>query len=246
MQHAALAAAGLTVRYEALHVEPAELARVLGELVATRAAGNVTIPHKEAVAARCGWLTPTARRAGAVNTFWVRDGTLCGDNTDVGGFDALARSVLPAPPAGLRVALIGAGGAAAAVLVATEAWPDAAAFVHARTLERAERLTRRLGIGRVAATVREAVDRADLVINATPLGLRPSDALPVDPSWLAPQAVAIDLVYGGGETPWVRAVRATGRLATDGTGMLVEQGALAFRRWFGVEPDRGAMWRALR
>ena len=109
-----------------------------------------------------------------------------------------------------------------------------------------QRLTRRVGIGEVAASVREAVTGARLVVNATPLGMRDGDALPVDPSWLAPDAVAVDLVYGGGETPWVRAVRASGRRAADGTAMLVEQGALAFRRWFGMEPDRGAMWRALR
>jgi hypothetical protein len=118
-QNAALTAAGIPLRYEALDTPPDTLASVLDALISERAAGNVTIPHKEAVHARCDLRTPMAERVGAVNTFWCTlDGRLCGDNTDVSGFAAAARALLgDAAPTGLAIALVGAGGSAAAVLV---------------------------------------------------------------------------------------------------------------------------------
>jgi shikimate dehydrogenase len=82
------------------------------------------------------------------------------------------------------------------------------------------------------------------VVNATPVGLK-DDALPAPIGALPSGAAVFDLVYRANETAWVRAARAAGHRAADGEGMLVEQGALSFERWFGVVPDRGAMWRAL-
>lgn len=253
MQGAALAAAGIPLRYDALHVEPGDLVRVLRELVAEGAAGNVTIPHKEAVAAACDRLTPVASRVGAVNTFWVDAGRLWGDNTDVGGFDALARGTLARGALGrvperMRVAVLGAGGAAAAVLVATAAWAGCTVALHARGEERARQLVQRLGYGdrvRVSRDVAEAIGGAGMVVNATPLGLHAADVAPAPIGELEPGAVVLDLVYRRGGTRWMHDARAAGHDAADGLGMLVEQGALAFSRWFGMEPDRAAMWRAL-
>ncbi len=82
------------------------------------------------------------------------------------------------------------------------------------------------------------------MVNATPVGLH-GDEFPVAPSALPPGCATIDLTYRRGETPWVHACRASGHRATDGLTMLVEQGALAFERWFGRAPDRRAMWRAI-
>lgn len=245
MQGAALAAAGIPLTYEALHVEPPKLPRTLGELAVAGAAGNITIPHKEAAAALCDEVTPVARRVGAVNTFWSDGGRLIGDNTDVGGFDALARRTLGEQPRDVTVAVLGAGGAAAAVLVAAAAWPGSSIRLHARGVARARELARRLGVGVVSETLAGAVDGADIVVNATPLGLHEDDDLPAPLAMLPRHAVLLDLAYRRDGTPWVRAARADDRRAADGLGMLVEQGALAFARWFGVEPDREAMWRAL-
>lgn len=245
-QNAALAAAGLPVRYEARHVEAADLAAVLRALVAAGAAGNVTVPHKEAVAALCDDLTPLARRVGAVNTFWSDRGRLIGDNTDVGGFEHLvARTLGAPPPARWRVALLGAGGSAAAVLAALERHPGVSVALHARTAARAGSLARRFApLCTPVADLDLAVRDADLVVNATPVGLV-DDAMPVAPERLPPAAAVVDLVYRAGETPWVRAARARGHRARDGLAMLVEQGALAFERWFGRPPDREVMWRSL-
>jgi shikimate dehydrogenase len=238
-QTAALRAAGLEVEYHAEDVAPSDLPAVLRRLVAEGTAGNVTVPHKEAVARACSRLTPLAGRVGAVNTFWVEDGQLVGDNTDVGGFAAAYGK--PVPP-GRHVALLGAGGAAAAVLAAIAEWPGVHARVWNRGAERAVALAERFG-ARAAGTKSEAVDGAAVVVNATSIGLD-GESQPIDVALLPRGCDVIDLVYNPNETAWVRAARAAGHRAMDGLAMLIEQGALAFERWFGMAPDRAAMWRA--
>ncbi len=246
IQNAALDAARLSVRYEALDVAPDALAVTLRSLAAERAAGNVTIPHKEAVASHCHRLTPLASRVGAVNTFWHEEGRLVGDNTDVGGVEATVRALLGGDMQSVRVSLIGAGGGAAAVLAAAEGWGDARVAIYNRHMARAEQLATRFSrIAAVAPSLDDALREATLVVNTTPVGMRDA-SLPVPVAQLPAGAAVFDLVYRGGETAWVTAARAAGHRAADGMGMLVEQGALAFTRWFGAEPDRGAMWRAMR
>jgi shikimate dehydrogenase len=242
-QNAALRSARIPIVYEAIDVPADGLRTTLDALRAVDAAGNVTIPHKEAVAALCDDLTAVARRAGAVNTFWTQDGRLSGDNTDVGGFQAAVSELRADPPR--VVALFGAGGGAAAALTAVEAWRGARARVYSRTRRRTQSLCSRFdGIATAADSGSEAVRGADLVVNATPVGLI-DDAMPIDPSVLDTGTVVLDLVYRPGGTAWVRSARARGMIASDGTTMLLEQGALAFERWFGLDADRRAMREAL-
>jgi shikimate dehydrogenase len=245
-QNAALRAAGIPFVYEARDVAPEALPEVLAQLRAERAAGNVTHPHKRAVAARCDRLTALAERCGAVNTFWHEEGALVGDNTDVGGFEMVARALLGERSASARVALIGAGGAAGAVLAAVEGWESATVRVYNRHMPRAEELVARFPrIATTAVTVGDALYHATLVVNATPLGMRDGDPFPVEIESLPSGSAVFDLVYRAEETAWVRAARAAGHWAADGRGMLVEQGALAFERWFGRAPDRNVMWTAM-
>jgi shikimate dehydrogenase len=246
IQSAALREAGIALAYEALDVAPPELDTVLTSLAAERAAGNVTIPHKEAVAARCWRRTALAERVGAVNTFWHDAGRLVGDNTDVGGVDVSVRALLGPALDSARVAVIGAGGGAAAVLTAAEGWGNARVQVYNRHMARAQRLVERFpGLAVAAGSVADALRGATLVVNTTPIGMR--DALhPVPIEQLPGGAAVFDLVYRPTESAWVTAARDAGHRSADGMGMLVEQGALAFERWFGVEPDRAAMWRAMR
>ena len=246
MHGAALASAGIRIGYTALDVVPDDFDRLLDVLIAEGAAGNVTIPYKERAAARCDWLSTPAQRAGAVNTFWTIEGELHGDNTDIGGFQAAALELLGAVPQGARIALLGAGGAAAAVLAAVERWPGCSVAVHARSAERAVRLASRFPhLARAVPTRHEGLAGATLVVNATPLdGVTGADA-PAPVEDLPSGSAVIDLVYRPGETAWVRAARARGHAAVDGLPMLIEQGALAWRRWLGVEPDRGVMRSAL-
>jgi shikimate dehydrogenase len=169
---------------------------------------------------------------GAVNTFWTAiDGALVGDNTDVDGFRIAAEALLGGAPRAPRVLLLGAGGAAAAVLFAMKGWGVGDVRLYARSMERARALIARIAMPVDLVSEPEAAARtATLVVNATPVGMH-DDAMPI--------------VYRRGETAWVRAARARGCRAADGLTMLVEQGAAAFERWFGVAPDREAMWSAL-
>ncbi len=247
-QNAALDAAGLTARYEALDVRDDALEQTMRALVREGAAGNVTIPHKERVAQLCDTLTPLAARLGAVNTWWSMHGRLHGDNTDVGGFDDAVVQLLGNIPVGAKVAVLGAGGSARAVVAAVGAWPHARVSIWARTMARAEAL---VALGPTGATTVEefmayALRGADLIVNTTPIGMN-DDQVPVNPGVLASGAACLDLVYRRrGPTTFVQLARAQGRRADDGLAMLIGQGARSWQRWFGVVPDLGVMTRAAR
>jgi shikimate dehydrogenase len=246
-QNAALAHAGLAARYTALDVSTRDLSRVIRELAQSGAAGNVTIPHKEDAAACCDVLTPLARRIGAINTWWWSDGALHGDNTDAGGFTDAIVTLLGSVPVGARVAVLGAGGAARAVVAALAEWPGCDVAIWSRTPDRSAYL---VGLGPADRTRREeimadALRGATLVVNTTPIGLR-DEQVPVNPGVLSARASVYDLVYRrDGDTPFVRLARAQGRRAADGLGMLIAQGARSWASWFdGLAPDRDVMWRA--
>lgn len=245
-QNAALRDAGIALEYEAIDVPPGALAGVLEEAKAGRWAGNVTVPHKEAVWAACTHVTDVAARAEAINAFRASPSGIEGHNTDVEGVSGAIRSLLARPPADMTFGVIGAGGAAAAVLAAIERWPGCTAIVANRGQERLNRLVERFSSVARAGDVDEIVKRSTFVINATSLGLREGDDLPVDPARLRPDVPLLDLVYTRNETRLVREARASGIRASDGLAMLVVQGAAAFTWWFGRSPDTGLMWRAAR
>jgi shikimate dehydrogenase len=244
-QNAALRAAKIPLVYEALEVGARDLRPLLGDLKKVSAVGNVTVPHKIAVHDCCDELSDLATRVGAVNTFWFKSGRLHGDNTDVGGFDAAARALLGGDFPQARVVLLGSGGAAAAVLAAIEGWTGATVSIVARNVTRADALAKRFrDVARVETSAKRALSDATLVVNATPVG-QEADVHPVEMSMVSGSTAVMDLVYRKGGTPWVKAARARGNRAADGLTMLLEQGALSFQRWFGVEPDREAMRQSL-
>ncbi len=246
MHNAALDAAGISLRYEALDVEPQQLSETLGKLSSVHGAGNITIPHKRSAIGLMGAISAAAAAAGTVNTFWSdEDGHLAGDNTDVAGFEFLTTETTGAIPGNCRIAVLGAGGAAAAVLAAVSGWKGCTATVHSRSIESAAALCRRFSaFSRAMEMSDDQVRQADIVVNATPVGLG-DDSQPVSVNRIAPHAAVIDLAYGKSETAWVRAARDQGHRASDGLPMLVRQGSLAFHRWFGVDPDEEAMWAAV-
>ena len=244
-QNAALRAAKIPLKYEALDVAPSDLRSMLRELSESKAAGNITIPHKTAVHASCDKVSDVADRVGAVNTFWFQSADLHCDNTDVAGFDAAVRALLGGDPVNARVVLLGSGGAAAAVLAAAEQWQHARVEIVARSPEKARKLARRFrDVAGVETSLEKALAGATLIVNATPVGQH-DDEHPVDVKMIAPTTAVFDLVYRRGGTPWVKAARERGCRAADGLPMLLEQGALSFQRWFGIEPDREAMRQSL-
>lgn len=246
MQNAALRAARIDLQYEALQVSRESLPKLLEQLRRVGAAGNVTIPHKRSVLERADVRSETAVRAHAANTFRYVDGALHVENTDVPAFDRIARSLLDNAITDARVTVFGAGGAAGAVLCAVERWAGATATIVNRSRESALRLEQAfVGFARTETDIVRALRGATLVVNATPAGQR-DDEYCCDPSLLAAGTAVVDLVYRRGGTPWVNELRRRGHRATDGMPMLLEQGALAFREWFGFEPDRDVMQLALR
>jgi shikimate dehydrogenase len=245
MQNAALRKAHIPLTYEAVRVPHGDLGKLLEGLREVHGAGNVTIPHKRAVLEMCDDLTDTASRAGACNTFRFVNGKLVVDNTDVPAFDIVARGLLRDDIAKAAVVVLGAGGAAAAVLTAIERWPGAKVSIVNRRHEHATELAEMFSdFARAEPDMNRALAAATLVVNATPIGQH-DDLHPCDLTVLAPKAAVFDLVYRRGETPWVNEARRRGHRATDGMPMLVEQGALAFKTWFGTQPDREVMRQAL-
>lgn len=249
-QNAAFRAARVDGVYVALRCTSDTLPGLMRGIARAGGGGNVTVPHKEAAREVVERATAAAARTGACNTFWYEAGSLCGDNTDVAGFRAALRELIPTA-AGARVLLLGAGGAARAALAALEEEGGATVTVLARTAGRAAALRDRFGTGRLSVRVAESVRDVrgqdfDLLVNATPLGLRPGDPLPLELSALGSIGAVLDMVYGAEPTPWVASARALGIPAADGIPMLIAQGAAAFERWWGVPAPVEAMREALR
>jgi len=248
MYNAAFRALGLDAVYVALPTPAAALSSLLSALASVGAAGNVTVPHKEAVERCCARKTDLCARVGACNTFWTEHGQLVGDNTDVPGVLAALRA-LGGDGAG-RWLVLGTGGSARAVAVAA-AEARAELHIRSRDPERARAFARWAeGVGASAHAARGPV-ATEIVINATPLGLEEPDPLPLAAEEMPQVTTALDLVYAPGETRWVRMLRARGVAAADGREMLVRQGAAAFTRFFPgqaapVEVMRAAVNRALR
>lgn len=196
---------------------------------------NVTMPHKADVAGAVDRLSPTAERLGAVNTVVRRGGVLVGESTDGEGFVAALRGDEGFDPAGKRCLVVGAGGAARAVIAALAEAGAAEVVVAGRTPERvAAAAALAGGRGRVGTTAEASA--VDLVVNATPVGMGGDPGLPVDPALLGPGQVVADLVYHPLATPLLEAARARGVVAVNGLGMLIHQAALAFRLWTGEDP----------
>ena len=252
IQNAAIRALALDGVYVALRCSGDDLPALLRALAHAGGGGNVTVPHKEAAFRAVDRRTAAAEATGAVNAFWLAGGEVWGDNTDVEGFTAAVRMLLGRSIGGGRVLLVGAGGAARAVVHALASHGAERVVIVNRTEERARELARRFGRGRtrievVASAADVGAGAFDLAVNATSLGLHAGDPLPLDPAVAPPIDAALDLVYArGGETPWVRTMSAHGIPTIDGTEMLLQQGAAAFRRWWSLDPPLELMRAALR
>ena len=243
IHNAAFAACGLDWVFLACEVAEGRVPQALAGAVALGVEGlSVTMPHKAAVAAATDDLTPTARRLGAVNCVARAGDRLVGHSTDGDGFvDALADEAGWAP-AGARCLVMGAGGAARAVVLALAAAGAAEVAVANRTPERGVAAAALAGDRGRLAEPAEAGD-FDLVVNATPLGMtgHGGDALPLDPQLLGPEQLLVDLIYEPAETALLAAARARGVRACNGVRMLVHQAARAFELWTGTDAPVDAM-----
>ncbi len=248
MHNAAFRELGLDYRYELKSVPPDEL----GTLVASElrrtdfAGGSVTISHKLAIIEHLDGVDPSARRIGAVNTIVNEDGQLKGYNTDgIGALMGITETYGNDEES--RVVMVGAGGAARAVGYHLSTGVRELTIAN-RTLERGEELTTSLAANpECRATVRSiplkrdilraAIEEADILVNATPLGMHPkTDDTPVQREMLHSGLLVFDLVYNPIKTRLLREAEEVGAAILPGVNMLVYQGVAAFKMWTGVDP----------
>ena len=244
MLEAAFAAAGLDARYVSLEVEPEGLNEAVLGLRALGVRGfHVTVPHKVAVVPLLDRLTEAATLAGAVNCVKREGDELVGDNTDGRGFLESLRTVVD--PRGASAVVIGAGGAARAIVAELSLAGATRIAVINRTLARAEELCADGRCEPAALTDPWVVPAdADVVVQATTVGMGDEDArLPL--VWNRGEGVAADVVISPPRTAFLRDAEACGRTTLDGLGMLVAQAAVGFRWWTGLDADTDAMRSAL-
>lgn len=251
---AAFTACGREGEYALFPVHPGNR-QALGDLLSRIRKGelaglNVTIPHKQTVIEFLDGLTPTAQSIGAVNTVYLQEGRLIGDNTDAPGFFSDLKKLLTRAPQGPgpKALVFGAGGSARAVVYALlkDGWHITLA---ARRIEQAGQLAACFpGVETTSPNLR-SLQPADLqlIVNTTPLGMSPdTDRSPwPDGIPFPPRAAIYDLVYNPRQTKLVRDASRQGLPAATGLGMLVEQAALSFEIWTGCTPPRQAMIDAL-
>jgi shikimate dehydrogenase len=208
---------------------------------------NVTIPHKERALA----LTrpdDRARAVGAANTLWYQDGELRSTNTDIEGFINNLDACAPGWDSAGEALVLGAGGSSRAVVFGLIERGVRRVHLANRTIDRARAMADQFGAQVHPVSWDEAADllpRANLLVNATSLGMHGQGALELDIGRLPPQAVVADLVYVPLQTPLLAAARARGLQTADGLGMLLHQAVRGFELWFGRRPEVTPELRAL-
>ncbi len=233
---------GIEGSYDKRAVEPDDLADFLQSLEANGLSGcNVTVPHKERAFKLAETVDEAAKAVEAANTLWLEDGKLHASNTDIYGFVTHLNQTAPGwNDKGRPVALLGAGGAARAILYGL--LQDGAPRIRLmnRTRKRADELSASYQNG---VTVidwdkrHEGLEGCGLVVNSTTLGMAGSPALDLSLGALPDDAVVADIVYAPLETPLLASARQKGCRTVDGLGMLLHQAVPGFERWFGIRPE---------
>jgi len=265
IQNAALRACGIEAQYARFHIRAHELRSALRFLRDLDFVGvNLTVPHKIAAFAQIDQADESASRVGAVNTIRIRDKKLIGFDTDGEGFVRSIRSEFSVDVRDLRVLIVGAGGGTGHAIAWQCALENCERLVLVnRTYEKAQTLAERLRpyfagprvLGPVARLEAVAWDETalraqladiDLVVNATPLGMNPSEPTPIPARLLAPHHMVFDCAYGPSKSSLLRSADEAGARGANGLPMLLHQGALSFSIWFGCEAPIEVMRAALR
>lgn len=253
MHNAAFSALGINAEYLLYELEENKIGSFLEKAPASSISGvNITVPYKEKVIPFLKKISAEAGLIGAVNTIKVNDGKLEGFNTDGEGFIKHLKEDLEFNPAHRRVALIGAGGASRAVSVYLSKSGVKQLSIFDVDINRAESLIRHLRDNfsaidyKAAATIVDLdINGADLLINATPIGMKEADPLLVDEKLIHPGQLVYDLIYNPKETKLLKAARLKGAAVSNGLGMLLYQGMVAFEIWTGKPAPKEVMQKAL-
>jgi shikimate dehydrogenase len=236
--------------YERIDVAPADLPAFIARLREGEfAGGNVTVPHKETVMTLVDSVSEAGRAIGAVNTLWREDGRVIADNSDVSGFLAHLDATVPGWRDRVATALVlGAGGAARGICFGLKMRGIPRILVVNRSRKRADELVAALGHPLEAADWAERdglVGKADLIVNTTALGMQGKPPLEIDLAGLRPGTIVDDIVYVPLKTALLTEAERRGGVPVDGLGMLLNQAAPGFARWFGVMPEVTPALRAL-
>ncbi len=239
IQNAGLEAAGIAARYARFHIQSSNLAESLTLAREQDFIGvNLTLPHKVAAVPLLDKVDANAAKIGAVNTVAFRDGTLVGDNTDGIGFARAFAAEFGAGLRGLRVLILGAGGAARAIVRQCQSESCQALHIVARSLAKARTLAADMSEASLeieASDLRSLtalIENIDVVVNATPVGLALADTSLLSSGYLRPELMVVDTIPLD-DTPLLRAARLAGARCCGGKEMLLQQGAVAFALWFG-------------
>lgn len=231
---------GIAGSYERIDVPPGEVADFVRALPESGfVGGNVTLPHKQAVCALADELDDATRQIGAANTLWIENGRVHAGNTDTLGFASNLDLAAPAWRSAGTALVLGAGGAARAILFALKQAGIAKIHLVNRSRERAEELAALFGPGIAAGDwdERDALgEKASLVVHTTSVGMDGQGGSPLDVGRLAPDTIVADIVYTPLATPLLAAATRRGLTTVDGLGMLLHQAVPGFERWFGVRP----------
>jgi shikimate dehydrogenase len=227
--------------YTRHEVKPEDIDQFLKNFLNGPFAGcNVTLPHKEAAARNVKDVTPVVRALGVANTLWLENGTLRADNSDVPGFLAHLDDTIPGWDGRTKHAVVlGAGGAARAVVYGLKERGVEKITIVNRSRERAEQLNREIKIETSIAgfdRIDKLISSADLLVNTTSLGMKGQPPLEIDLKNLKKGAAVSDIVYVPLETELLRQAKELGHPTVDGLGMLLHQAVVGFERWFGVKP----------
>ncbi len=255
MHNAAFRALALDADYAAFRVEAARLPAFMADARIRLKGFNVTVPHKQAVIPFLDEISDQAKAAGSVNTVSVREGRLLGDTTDGLGLELAVREAFGLEAKGLRILMVGCGGAVHAVARHLANAGAAAIRIVNRTPEKAfamaDRLRKSSSPSLIAesaalsdsASLRTFLADSDLLIQSTSLGLKPDDPSPIIPDLIPESICVFDMIYR--ETTLLAACRARGMRVSNGAPMLLHQGAASFRVWTGLRPPLEAMRDAL-
>ncbi|MCR9055937.1 MAG: shikimate dehydrogenase [Roseibium album] len=234
---------GILGEYARIDVAPAAASDFYRNLRSAGLVGaNVTVPNKEIAASACDWLDETARTMGAANTLWLDEtGRLCGANTDGMGFLGNLDQLAPGWNRSQGTALVlGAGGAARAIVWALLSRDFTAVHVVNRTEEKARKICDEFGSKTFAhgwESLGTLLGKVDLLVNTTSLGMTGKQPLEIDLSNLPRHALVNDIVYSPLETDLLKQAAVQGNPTVDGIGMLLHQAVPGFERWFGVRPE---------
>ena len=244
IQNAAFRADRRSAVYHSRRVSGEQCGPVLRSLALAGGGGNVTAPHKARALGFLDRSTEAVAATGACNVFWSADGEVWGDNTDVEAFGSVWSELAPATDGNPEVLVLGAGGAARAVVhFLLTSTATAKVCIWNRSAERAAALVRHFGDPRVAQVAQQRTASSAVVVNATSVGTRGTSS-PVDLEALPrPPLAVVDLVYRRGPTPLCQQADRLGTPRRDGRGVLVSQAEASYRRWFGELPPEGAMAR---